>query len=270
VCLSRPKRRRTATSQHDRSTSLLRGTEVGGIKHSRVYDIAKATREVFEPTILLGTQELGDVLHHEDLRLYRVDRPPEFPPKLISLVIRASSAESTEALTRRTAHNDVCLRESPDRLDVPDKNVVPKIVAICCSRSRVVFDCENGLYGSLGATALARRYAAASIFALASTREAYGIVYAEALAHGLPIVGCDIPAVREVTGGAAILVAPGRVASLAAALKMLLSDERKRRAQARRSRLRARQLPTWTESETRFVRAVSRDADNWRETVELT
>jgi glycosyltransferase involved in cell wall biosynthesis len=112
------------------------------------------------------------------------------------------------------------------------------------------------VYGSLGRTALARRYAAAAIFALPSTREGYPMVFVEALAHGLPVVGCDIPAVREVTDGAAILVAPGRVAPLAAALKKLISDERSRRAFARRSLRRARRLPTWAESEARFVRAV--------------
>ena len=112
------------------------------------------------------------------------------------------------------------------------------------------------VYGTLGRTALARRYAAASVFALPSTREGYPIVFVEALARGLPVVGCDIPAVREVTDGAAILVPPGRVAPLAAALAKLVTDERSRRALARRSLLRARQLPTWAESEARFVRAV--------------
>ncbi|MEK6227585.1 MAG: glycosyltransferase [Chloroflexota bacterium] len=112
------------------------------------------------------------------------------------------------------------------------------------------------VYGSLGRTALERRYAAASIFALPTIREGYPIVFVEALAHGLPIVGCDIPAIREVTGGAAILVAPGRVAPLAAALKTLATDERSRRSLAHRSLRRARQLPTWAESEAWFVRAV--------------
>ena len=112
------------------------------------------------------------------------------------------------------------------------------------------------VYGSPGGTALERRYAAASIFALPSIREAYGIVYVEALAHGLPVVGCDIPATREVTDGAAILVAPGRVAPLAAALKMLVTGKRARRALARRSLRRARQLPTWAQSEARFVRTL--------------
>lgn len=112
------------------------------------------------------------------------------------------------------------------------------------------------IHGSLGRAALERRYAAASMFALPSIREAYPIVYAEALAHGLPVVGCDIPAVREVTGGAAILVPPGRVGPLAAALNELLTDERRYRDLASRALLRARQLPTWAESEARFVRAV--------------
>jgi len=114
------------------------------------------------------------------------------------------------------------------------------------------------VYGSLDRTALARRYAAASIFALPSIREGYPIVYAEALSHGLPIVGCDIPAVREVVDGAAILVAPGRVAPVAAALRRLVADERSRRDLARRSLLRSRRLPTWAESEARFVRTVTR------------
>ena len=112
------------------------------------------------------------------------------------------------------------------------------------------------VYGSLGGRALERRYAAASIFALPTIREGYPLVYVEALAHGLPIVGCDIPAVHEVTGGAAILVAPGRVAPLAAALKRLVRDEGALRELARRSLIRARQLPTWAESEARFVRAI--------------
>src|SRR5438477_12262698 len=114
------------------------------------------------------------------------------------------------------------------------------------------------VYGSLGRAALERRYAAASIFALPTIREGYPNVFVEALAHGLPIVGSDIPAVREVTGGAAILVPPGRVAPLAAALKELVTDEHARRSLARRSLLRARQLPTWAEREARFVRALGR------------
>jgi glycosyltransferase involved in cell wall biosynthesis len=137
--------------------------------------------------------------------------------------------------------------------DAPDPVYAARVMRAIAARG---LGARVRVYGPLGPTALARRYAAASIFALPTIREGYPIAYIEALAHGLAIVGCDIPAVREVTAGAAILVAPGRVAPLAAALKTLLTDERSRRALARRSLLRARQLPTWVESEARFVRAV--------------
>jgi glycosyltransferase involved in cell wall biosynthesis len=116
------------------------------------------------------------------------------------------------------------------------------------------------VYGTLGRSAVRRRYEAASIFALPSVREGYPIVLVEALAHGLPIVACDIPAIREVTGGAAVLVAPRRVVPLAAALTNLLINDRARQKLARRAILRARSLPTWSDSETRFVRAVRRKA----------
>jgi glycosyltransferase involved in cell wall biosynthesis len=138
--------------------------------------------------------------------------------------------------------------------DAPDAAYAARVRGMIAARglrSRV------RVHGSLGRTALARRYAAASIFALPTIREGYPIVFVEALAHGLPIVGSDIPAVREVTGGAAVLVPPGRVAPLAAALNELVRNERLRHALERRSVLRARQLPTWAESEARFVRAFS-------------
>jgi glycosyltransferase involved in cell wall biosynthesis len=110
--------------------------------------------------------------------------------------------------------------------------------------------------GSIAHSALLRRYDAASIFALPSTREGYPIVLAEALAYGLPVVGSDIAGIRAVTARAAVLVAPGRVRPLAAALAELHGDERTYRDRVRRSLDRARELPTWAESEARFVRVV--------------
>lgn len=139
--------------------------------------------------------------------------------------------------------------------DAPDAAYaarVRRLIADRGVRSRV------RVYGSISRSALERRYAATSIFVLPTIREGYPISFVEALSHGLPVVGCDIPAIREVTGGAAILVPPGRVAPLAAALKRLVADDRARRALARRSLLRARQLPTWAESGVEFVQAISR------------
>jgi glycosyltransferase involved in cell wall biosynthesis len=141
---------------------------------------------------------------------------------------------------------DVCLDLVGDALDPAYAARVRRLISSRGLASRV------RVYGSLGRAPLERRYAAASIFALPTAREGYPISYVEALSHGLPIVGCDIPALREVTGGAAILVPPGRVAPLAAALGRL-TDDTARRALTKLSLLRARQLPTWAQSEARFL-----------------
>jgi glycosyltransferase involved in cell wall biosynthesis len=146
--------------------------------------------------------------------------------------------------------SDVSLDLVGDTPDPPYASRVRKLIVARGLSARV------RVYGSLGRPALERRYSAASIFALPTIREGYPIVFVEALAHGLPIVGCDIPAVREVTRGAAMLVAPQRVAPLAAALREVVTDDPARRTLARRSMVRARRLPTWAESEARFVRAV--------------
>ena len=143
--------------------------------------------------------------------------------------------------------------------DIPDPAYAARVRRLIADRGLAP---RVRAYGSLGRTALARRYASASIFALATLREGYPIVLVEALAHGLPIVGTDIPAVREVIGDAAILVPSKRVAPLAAALRKLATDDHARRALARRSIRRAQRLQTWAESEELFVRVVSPGPDS--------
>ena len=46
--------------------------------------------------------------------------------------------------------------------------------------------------GSLPVDQLARRYADADVFLLPSRSEGFGIVYAEALSHGLPVIACRV------------------------------------------------------------------------------
>jgi len=57
---------------------------------------------------------------------------------------------------------------------------------------------------------------AADVFVFPSLYEGLGGALLEAMAMGLPIVASDLPAIREVLGGAddATLVAPGDVGSL--------------------------------------------------------
>jgi len=111
-------------------------------------------------------------------------------------------------------------------------------------------------HGPLSARALTRQYEHATLFALPSTRESYGMAVAQALAHGLPVIACDIPATREVASGAAVLVPPGRVSPLVTALRRLARDRRAQSTLARRARARARPFNTWEQTERQLVRAV--------------
>jgi alpha-1,3-rhamnosyl/mannosyltransferase len=65
-------------------------------------------------------------------------------------------------------------------------------------------------------------YAGAALFAFPSRHEGFGLPVLEAMAQGTPVLCADIPALREVAGGAARLVPPMDVEAWVAALGDLL------------------------------------------------
>jgi glycosyltransferase involved in cell wall biosynthesis len=81
------------------------------------------------------------------------------------------------------------------------------------------------LTGPLTRAQLDETYAEADLLVLASRAEAYGMVVTEALARGIPVVATEVGGVREALGPAAgVLVPPGDVAALGAALRRWLED----------------------------------------------
>jgi glycosyltransferase involved in cell wall biosynthesis len=106
---------------------------------------------------------------------------------------------------------------------------------------------------------LSRAYAAADIFVLASFHEGYGMAFAEAMAHGLPIVGTDAGAVPEtVPAGAGVLVPAGDAAALRRALRQVLGDPALRQELAEGARRAAAALPSWDETVRRWGEAFDR------------
>lgn len=82
--------------------------------------------------------------------------------------------------------------------------------------------------GRLAGPALARAYDGADLLAWPGVNEAFGMVYLEAQAHGLPVVAEDRPGLREVVHAGGVLTPPGDPAAFAAAVRALLDDPARR------------------------------------------
>ena len=122
---------------------------------------------------------------------------------------------------------------------VPDAS----LVIAGASRRQVVEEARTGYGASLDLTGVealgwvadeekvAQLGEAEVVCALSLAAESFGIVLAEGMAAGVPVVASDLPGYRAVLrdGAAGRLVPPGDPDALAAALEALLGDEEERR-----------------------------------------
>jgi glycosyltransferase involved in cell wall biosynthesis len=119
------------------------------------------------------------------------------------------------------------------------------------------------VHGPLDRAQVNALYHGADVFVLPSVREPYGTAYGEAMAAGLPVVGWRAGNLQHLAthGREGLVLPPGDVPGLTAALRRLADDEPYRRRLAEAARQRAATLPTWEESAGRLfatLRAVAR------------
>ncbi len=114
---------------------------------------------------------------------------------------------------------------------------------------------EVRFLGPLPRAEVARRYREADLFTLPSSAEAFGNVFAEALASGLPIVSSPIGGIPDLVehGTNGLLVTPGDVNGLAAAIRYLAEDPELRLAMAQRNRAKAEATLEWSRVTHRYL-----------------
>jgi glycosyltransferase involved in cell wall biosynthesis len=113
------------------------------------------------------------------------------------------------------------------------------------------------LAGPLPTAALDRHYEMCDVFVLASYYEGYGMVLAEAMAHGLAIVTTTGGAAAEtVPDDAALKVPAGDADALAAAIGQVIRQPLLRRSLADAAWAAGQKLPRWTDTAGRIARVL--------------
>ena len=111
--------------------------------------------------------------------------------------------------------------------------------------------------GTIRADRLASLYANADLFVLASHFEGYGMAFAEAIAHGLPVIGTTAGAIPEtVPPNAGVLTPPGDIRAFSAALRRLIEDTHERHRLAAVAWASANTLSTWEQAAKQFSHAI--------------
>jgi glycosyltransferase involved in cell wall biosynthesis len=115
--------------------------------------------------------------------------------------------------------------------------------------------------GAVAPQRLLQLYAAADLFVLPSRFEGYGMAYAEAIAHGVPVVGTQAGAIPDtVPSGAGVLVPADDTDALAGVLRRLIESPSERERVAACARAAATTFPTWPESAALFARVLEQVA----------
>ena len=173
-----------------------------------------------------------------------VDPTPVDPPLILSvglLVPRKGHDVLIEALSKIT--------DLDWQAAIVGKQHAPRLAEALADRCKTLGLKEKIRFtGELTEKALNNWFNAASIFALATRYEGYGMVLSEAMMFGLPIVSCRTGAVPDTLGDAGLPVPVDDPDAFAAALRNILTNAELRSRLKGAAQARAASLPTWLET----------------------
>lgn len=123
--------------------------------------------------------------------------------------------------------------------------------------SRLHLNARVSRLGAVSASTLAQLYDESDVFVLASRLEGYGMAYAEAIAHGLPVIGTTAGAIPDtVPAECGLLVPPDDVLALSLVLRRLIENPAERQRLAMGARQVAESLPSWADSTREFAQSI--------------
>ncbi|MBL4902448.1 MAG: glycosyltransferase family 4 protein [Desulfocapsa sp.] len=143
-----------------------------------------------------------------------------------------------------------------------------KSLTLCIADNNVAEKVQ--FLGRISDEKLDELYRKADIFAFPSLWEGYGIVLAEAMTYGLPVVSTNVSAIPEIVsnGENGILVNPGNVKQLTEALDELMGNDNLRREMGEKSIEIANSFKNWDEVGKVLVKKIELFLD--QKTVEIT
>jgi glycosyltransferase involved in cell wall biosynthesis len=225
------------------------------------------------PTVAVALTTRRPVLvtvHGTDLELARSARPLAralVRPVRLVLAVSTALADEVHALGARD------VRVVPNGVEVPpgagDEAEPPEILfagrlspekgileLVDAARGHTLVVAGDGplrpqvpqARGWLPRDELERLYNRAAVVACPSHREGFGVVCAEAMAHGRAVVASDVGGLRDlvVDGETGLLVPPRDVAALRNALERLLAEPALRRRLGAAGRERVREVCAWS------------------------
>ena len=148
-----------------------------------------------------------------DTRLMRDVEPDPFVASLAPSVLFVGRPEPRKGLSVAVASVDALRKDLAD------------VSFVAVGPGRQDLPAWGHALGEVDATRLASVYKAADVFCAPSVSgESFGIVLAEAMAAGTPVVCSDLPGYVEAAGGAALHTPTGDVESTRDALRRVLTD----------------------------------------------
>jgi glycosyltransferase involved in cell wall biosynthesis len=112
------------------------------------------------------------------------------------------------------------------------------------------------VHGSVTDEAIIAAYQQATLFVLPSRFEGYGMVFAEALWAGVPVVACDAGPVAQLVGSGGVTVPVDDVDALAHQVTNLLNQSDQLSLLAEDAHARGQQLPRWRDTAIAWKNAI--------------